>query len=145
MRFSTYQPWAPVRRMHRDFERMLDNNHQNQADGASEVTWRPSVDISENDERWLLAAEIPGVDPKDINITAEDGLLVIEGEKSPVIDANDNLHRTERITGRFYRRFTLPQGADVQKITANSKNGVLSLSIPKQADKQPQRIQIESE
>lgn len=144
MRFANYQPWTPVR-LHRDLNRALNSACQLNDSDTNEVTWRPAVDISENAERWLLAAEIPGVDPKDINITAEDGALVIEGEKTTFFEEQDDQHRTERLTGRFYRRFSLPKSADVQKITANSKNGVLTLSIPKQAEKQAQRIQIEAD
>lgn len=143
MRFTTYEPWTPLRRFQRELDRAWRTDQANESD-AGEVTWRPSVDISENDARWLLAAELPGVDKSDINITAEDGFLVIEGEKTTVVEDNDNQHRAERITGRFYRRFSLPKGADVQNITATSKNGVLTLSIPKQPEKVPQRIQIEA-
>ncbi|HHJ36084.1 MAG TPA: Hsp20/alpha crystallin family protein, partial [Gammaproteobacteria bacterium] len=97
------------------------------------ANWAPSVDISEDDKAFTLLADIPGVDPKDIDISMEKGVLTIKGERQSVdTEENENFRRVERQSGQFYRRFTLPDSADADKIEAKSEHGVLTVTIPKQ-------------
>ena len=92
----------------------------------------------------MLHADLPGIDPKDIEITMENGVLTIRGERAHEADANTNAYRrVERTTGRFFRRFTLPDSADAERITATGKHGVLEITIPKHARVQPRRIAVE--
>jgi len=115
------------------------------SDDASVATanWAPSVDISENDKEFTLLADIPGVDPKDIDISMEKGVLTMKGERqSEKVEEGENYRRVERESGQFYRRFTLPDSADADKIEATSANGVLTITIPKQEVAISRRIEV---
>jgi len=114
-------------------------------DDASVATanWAPSVDIREDDKAFTLLADIPGVDPKDIDISMEKGVLTIKGERqSENIEENETYRRVERLSGQFYRRFTLPDSADPDKIEARSDHGVLTITIPKQEVAVSRRIEV---
>jgi HSP20 family protein len=107
--------------------------------------WVPAVDVKEEDTRFIITADIPGVDPKDIEVTAENNMLTIKGErKTESEEEKEGYKRIERSRGTFYRRFSLPDTADVDKIRADSKNGVLQLTIPKRASKQGHKIEVKS-
>ncbi len=115
-------------------------------DDASVATanWAPSVDISENDKAFTLVADIPGVNPDDIDISMEKGVLTIKGERNTEnIEEKENYRRVERQSGSFYRRFTLPDSADAEKIAAKSEHGVLTITIPKQEVAVSRRIEIQ--
>jgi HSP20 family protein len=110
----------------------------------AEAEWMPSVDIQELPEYYLLSADIPGVDPKQIDISVERNILTVKGERQAIESTEDSgFKRIERIYGRFQRRFTLPENADVDNITANGQNGVLEIRIPKQQVAAPRRITVE--
>ena len=116
-----------------------------EADQSNVVTsqWTPRVDIKEEDTRFVIFADIPGVDPKDIEITMEKGILSIKGErKSENTAENGKLTRVERSYGSFYRRFALPDSADAEGIKAVGKNGVLEITIPKRPETAPRRINV---
>jgi HSP20 family protein len=114
-------------------------------DQSSVVTsqWAPRVDIREEDKRFVILADVPGVEPKDIEISMEKGILSIKGErKAEIKEEAGKLTRIERSYGAFYRRFALPDSADADGITAAGKHGVLEISIPKKAEVAPRRIEI---
>ncbi len=103
------------------------------------------MDVHEEDTQFLLHVDLPGVDPKAVEITSEQGVLTIRGRREDARrEARDGYRRIERINGEFLRRFSLPETADVQNIKAKSVNGVLEVSIPKLAQVQPQRITVEA-
>lgn len=112
-------------------------------DSAATAAWAPSVDITENDKAFTLLADIPGVNPDDIEISMEKGVLTIKGERSTEnVEEGENYRRVERQTGQFYRRFTLPDSADADKIEAKSEHGVLKITIPKQEVAISRRIEV---
>lgn len=130
-----------------DLQRELYNPEYNRLsdDDASIATasWTPSVDISEDDKAFTLLADIPGVDPNDIDISMEKGVLTIKGERQSVsAEEGENFKRVERQSGQFYRRFTLPDSADADKIEAKSVHGVLTITIPKQEVAVSRRIEV---
>jgi HSP20 family protein len=140
MTIVSYEPWALVSRFQRQLERALGDS----ADGAS-VSWIPHVDIHEEAERFVVVADLPGVDGKDIDITADKGVLTIKGERrSEKKSSQDGYQRVERATGTFLRRFTLPESADAEAIKATHVNGVLEVAIPKRPQEQPRRIEIKA-
>ena len=107
--------------------------------------WLPSVDIQEEDQRYVVHADLPGVAPEDIEVTLEDGVLAIQGSRSANSDEEKEGYRhVERVTGRFQRRFRLPDTTDAAAISAVNRNGVLEVSIPKQEKLQPQRIEVQA-
>ncbi|MFK8028777.1 MAG: Hsp20/alpha crystallin family protein [Gammaproteobacteria bacterium] len=142
MRYTTYDSLTPVRRqVQREIDRVWNAYRDTDTNRS---TFAPAVDISETSERWLLAAELPGVQADDIEITSEDGHLIVKGTKANGKSDDENLteHRLERVFGEFYRKFTLPKTANTEDISAVSKDGVLHISIPKQAEVQPKRIPV---
>ena len=117
------------------------------SDESSVVTskWMPLVDIREEPERFVLHADIPGVDPQDIEVQMDKGLLTIKGERRAERSAqNERYSRVERLHGSFHRRFALPDSADPEGITASGSNGVLEILIPKRPESTPRRIQVGS-
>lgn len=110
---------------------------------VSTSQWTPAVDIKEEDGRYLIRADVPGINPEEIELTMEDGVLTIKGErKSETETREEGYTRMERVKGSFYRRFNLPDTADSDSISANSSNGVLEVSIPKKPALQPRRIEV---
>jgi HSP20 family protein len=109
------------------------------------VAWIPSVDVREEDTRFVVLADLPGVDSKDIEITAEKGVLTLRGErKSEARSEGSGFERVERVAGSFLRRFTLPETANADGISARHVNGVLEVTIPKQEQVQPKRITVQA-
>ena len=147
MAITRYSPWqVHGGNFHDDIRNVFDRFfHAGETDQSNVVTsqWTPRVDIKEEDSRFVILADIPGVDPKDIEITMEKGILSIKGErKSETTEQNGKLTRTERSHGLFYRRFALPDSADAEGIKAVGKHGVLEVSIPKRPETAPRRINV---
>ena len=140
MQLIRYQPWGAFDLV----DRLMAGHHGRfAADTAAAAEWAPSVDIKEEAERFVIHADVPGVDPKDIEISMEDGVLSLSGErKSEIRDQQDGWKRVERHSGRFLRRFTLPEGTDAEGISAQGNHGVLEIVIPKLAKVAPKRIQV---
>lgn len=108
-----------------------------------EQDWTPAVDIREEDNQYLLTADIPGVDRKDIEITLDEGILTVKGERSTVTEASEQgYRRRERTHGTFMRQFTLPDTVNTTNISASVKDGVLEISIPKQEKPEARRITV---
>ena len=144
MQLNRIEPWTFFNLMNRDLERMFGRNYGDD-DSAIIADWVPSADVLELEDRFVLRADLPGVDPKAIDVNMEKGLLTISGERQAVEDADNAVTRhIERGCGRFHRRFSLPDSADAESITARSANGVLEITIPKLARVQARRITVSS-
>ena len=103
------------------------------------------MDIIEKNDAFLLRADVPGVKPEDIDISMENGVLTVSGHRfQEAADDTDGAKRMERSYGRFYRRFTLPETASADDITARCADGILEVSIPKQPEVKARRITVES-
>ena len=148
MNVVRYEPWGLLRRFNDDVNQLFSESRNlpvTEGDRSSIVTsnWSPAVDIKEEDERFVLKADIPGVDPKDIDVSMEDGVLTIKGERKHESEEEaEGYKRVERSYGSFYRRFSLPDTADAERVTAKGKDGVLEVFIPKQEKVQPRRITV---
>ncbi len=115
MTIVRYEPWALLSRFQRQFERAVGESADGA--GAANVSWIPHVDVREEAERFLVAADLPGVEGKDIEVTADKGVLTIRGERhSESKTSADGFERVERATGTFLRRFSLPESADAEAI-----------------------------
>ena len=144
MNMMRYEPWSLLDQIRREMDRAMDTST---AEGSSVATsdWAPAVDIKEDAESFLIVADIPGVDPKDIEVHMDNGVLTIKGEKeSEKKDEREGYKRVERSFGSFYRRFSLPDTADPNGISARSNNGVLEVRIAKQERVQPRKISVGS-
>jgi HSP20 family protein len=141
-----YEPWAVVNRLHQSLDHLFGEALSSpEASSSPNVTWVPRVDIHEEKDRFVVLADVPGVDPKDIDITAENGVLTVRGERrSEKRETENGYERVERVAGTFLRRFTLPEGANTESIKAKQTNGVLEVTIPKQPQVQPRRISIDA-
>ena len=106
--------------------------------------WVPAVDIKEAKNAYEVVADVPGVEPKDIDVSLDDGVLTVKGErKSESKNEGEGYTRTERTYGSFYRRFTLPDTADADNISAKTEHGVLKPCIPKKEKAMPKKITVE--
>ena len=144
MSLVRYDPLFSVRQLQDDINRLFSGWSTNDSSGVT-ADWVPSVDINEFDDKFQLFVDVPGVDPKDVEITLEAGVLTITGERfaqAGMADENVVSRRAERGTGRFYRRFILPETVDADKVKARDRHGVLEILIPKQAKAQPRRIKV---
>ena len=144
MGLMRYEPWNLLDQMRREMERAMDTRAE---EGSSVATsdWVPAVDIKEEDDAFVIVADIPGVDPKDIEVHMDNGALTIKGEKeTEKRDEREGYKRVERTFGSFYRRFGLPDTADPEKIGAKSHNGVLEVRIGKHERVQPRKIAVDS-
>ena len=138
-------PWSLMPRLQDEINRLFGNVTENDSSAAT-ATWVPAVDIHEYGDRFEFYVDLPGVEPKSVELTLEGGILTLSGDR---VDQNLSKRgedaqylRTERGQGRFHRRFVLPDTADGEKVNATGKNGVLTVTIPKQAKAMPRRIQI---
>jgi HSP20 family protein len=137
MRIARFEPWPAIDLLQRDLHRT--------APRAAPAGWKPAVDIIEEKDRFLLRADVPGVIAADIDISMDAGVLTISGERLAEERGEDSdVQRTERSTGRFSRRFTMPETADAESITAKSSNGILEVVIPKLPEVQARRITVEA-
>jgi len=146
MTITRYSPWAQPQRFQDEIKQVFERFFgEDETDQSNVVTsqWTPRVDIKEEDKRFVILADIPGVDPKDIEISMDKSILTIRGErKAEIKEQNGKVTRVERAYGAFYRRFALPDSADAEGISAAGKHGVLEISIPKKPEAAPRRIEI---
>ncbi len=130
-----------------DLTSILDNSLRtgNQDDSNVESSrWLPAVDIKEEADKFILAVDIPGVNPKQVEISMENNVLTLKGSREESVnDDKRSYHRIERIKGSFYRRFTLPDTADAEQVTAKSKHGVLEIIIGKKKALQARKITVD--
>lgn len=148
MHITRFEPWSLMNLLQRDFEQMAGRRFatgNTDDNGNSVADYVPAVDVVEENDRFVLRADLPGVDPKNITISMENGALSLTGERHAEKSENANgLHRIERLSGKFYRRFSLPESADAENITAKSANGILEVAIPKKPILQARRITVEA-
>jgi HSP20 family protein len=127
--------------MQDEMNRLLDDRLTSR--GGESVGWTPSVDIFEDAEGISLRFDLAGVDPKDVDIRFENGVLTLRGErKLEREDQRENYHRVELSYGTFTRSFSLPGTIDAEKIKAESKNGILMVLLPKKPEAKPKSIQV---
>ncbi|HZD51614.1 MAG TPA: Hsp20/alpha crystallin family protein [Woeseiaceae bacterium] len=147
MNVTRFEPWRLFDVLHRDLDEIAGRRFSAAigADGDLVADWVPAVDVIEEKDRFVLRADVPGVDPDAIDVSMEQGILTLAGarqEASP--EPFEGLKRIERASGRFRRRFTLPEAADAEHITARTSNGILEVTIPKQPEVQPRRITVQA-
>jgi len=147
MNIIQYDPWRRLQQLQREMGSLFDPRLNTDDDSASMATsdWVPAVDIKEEDNRFLIIADVPGVEPNDIEVHMENGVLSIKGERREEHkEEKEGYKRIERTYGNFHRRFNLPDTADAEGITAKSRNGSLEISIPKREElTQTRRITVE--
>jgi HSP20 family protein len=133
-----YEPWGLLNRLRRELDQSFETV-------ARDASWTPPVDIHEEANQFVVRADLPGVKPADIEITAEKGVLSLRGARN-FEQQNDDGHysRVERVSGKFVRTFTLPENVQTDAIKAQFKDGVLELTIPKVAKAEPRKIEVQA-
>jgi len=149
MYVTRYEPRNFFREMSEEFNRLFSGRLGTylplDETSLSESGWLPAVDIKEEDNRFLVRADLPGVDPKNVEITLQNGTLSIKGKReSEVKQDGEDYRRVERVYGEFYRRFALPDSADSDKVSAKYDKGVLEIEIGKSEARKPKRITVKS-
>lgn len=145
MNVRRFEPWSLVDMLHRDLDRLAARHPPAGESDAVVADWVPAVDIIEEKARFVLRADVPGVAPADIDVSMDAGVLTIAGQRAQEAHSEDaGLQRVERASGRFFRRFSLPDTADAEHISAQCRNGILEVSIPKQPQVQARRIEVQA-
>ena len=142
--------WRPMREMvgiqdemNRLFDRFFSRDLMDGEEFLQPSQWSPSMDISENKDEFVVSAELPGMNKDDIQVTYVDGSLKIEGERhKEKEDKNVNYHRIERVHGKFCRSFQLPTAIQHNKISAEFKDGILTIRLPKAEEARPRAIDV---
>jgi HSP20 family protein len=133
-----------LHRLSQEWDQLFEPSYPEDNSLVETSHWAPCVDIKEEPERFVLYADIPGVDPDDIEIAMEDGVLTIKGERiHSKKEEREGYTRVERSKGSFYRRFALPDTADPDRVTAKGKHGVLEIIIPKREKAKSKKIKVE--
>jgi len=145
----TTNRWNPFRELaefERGLERFFGHTPATNGDGEEPITervWEPLTDVTEDDKEFLLKVELPEMKKEDVKVTVENGALRISGErKAEKEEKTKKYHRIERSYGSFFRSFTLPETADGTKVTADYKDGVLKVRVPKTESAKPKAINV---
>jgi len=147
MAIVRFEPFRDLTSLQERMNRLFSESYRSQQTGDDDWalggTWAPAVDIYEQDNNIVLKAELPGVDPKDVDIQLENNTLTLRGERKLDKEVKkENYHRVERAYGTFTRSFTLPAVVDQNNIKAEFKDGVLRVTLPKREEAKPKQIQI---
>jgi HSP20 family protein len=147
----TWDPtrWAPFKELEEITERFnrlfgrLPARRESGRESLTVADWAPTVDIAEDDKEYLIKAEIPEVDKKDVKVTVQEGVLTIQGERKQEKEENGRrFHRIERSYGSFVRSFSLPEDVAEDKVKAEFKDGVLFVHLPKAERPQPKAVEV---
>ncbi|HEY8203264.1 MAG TPA: Hsp20/alpha crystallin family protein [Pyrinomonadaceae bacterium] len=148
MTITRYDPFRDLRSLQDEVNRLFTGNVGRTFDdeGIARGSWNPSVDIYENKEQIVLEAELPGMNREDFDLSIENNVVTLRGERRfEKKDDTDNYHRVERAYGSFTRSFTLPNTVTAEGATADYRNGVLRVTIPKREETKARRIEVKGE
>lgn len=146
MNVIRWEPFGAMEDMVNRFPSMFERWARLSGGGEKGTGWSPSVDISETDQEYLIRAALPAVRKEDVNVTVEDGMLTVSGERRQREEQKDEkFHKVESFYGSFSRSFSLPEGTDPSAIRAESKDGVLTIHVPKMkaAARKPTTIKVQ--
>ena len=137
------EPFRGLSTLQDQFNRLFNEQFRNHAEESALTTWAPSVDIYETPNELVVKADLPDVNEKDIDVRVENNLLTLRGErKFEKSVSEENYLRVERTYGSFSRSFSLPNTVDVEKIGAEYKNGVLTVTLPKREESKPRQVKV---
>jgi HSP20 family protein len=143
MAVAAYEPFVLINQLQNEVNRLFATRVAKRR-GEANADWVPPVDIREEADQYVITADLPGVDTKEIEVTMEKGVLSLRGKRAPEPAVEDKaVTRRERPAGSFHRSFVMPESADAEGITALGKNGVLQVLIPKRQKPRARRIQVE--
>lgn len=138
---TRWEPFRDLARLQDEMNRLFTDDRL--IKGGESVGWTPACDIYEDEEAMRVRFELAGIDPKNVEVRFENGVLTLRGErKLENEDRRDNYHRIELPYGTFTRSFSLPGTVDAEKIRAESRDGILTVTLPKRAEAKPRSIQV---
>lgn len=147
-RIVRWDPFRNLASLYSRLDRLFDGSLRGLQGGQREealegAAWAPAVDILDKENEIVLRADLPGIDPKDVDIQGQNGTLTLRGEQKFESDVKeDNFRRIERVYGTFVRSFSLPQSVDSEKVGAEYTNGVLEVTLPKRPEAKPKQIKV---
>ncbi len=146
MAIMRYEPIQLLNQLQREVNRLFETSRSGDEEtGHVLADWMPAVDIKEEANQFVIHADLPGVHLQDLEVTLENGVLTLRGQRaSDRQEQTEQYRRVERVRGTFLRRFSLPDVADADKVSAKCKDGVLEVLVPKREAAQPRRIAIAS-
>ena len=137
------EPFRGLSTLQDQFNRLFNEQFRNQAEESALTTWAPSVDIYETPNELIVKADLPDVNEKDIDVRVENNLLAIRGERKFDKSVSEESYlRVERTYGAFSRSFSLPNTVNAEKIGAEYKNGVLTVTLPKREESKPRQVKV---
>ena len=141
-----FNPWREFENIHSTFDRffnsVVDRSFEEPHTSRTLESWSPAVDVHEDGSEIVYTIELPGFEKKEIDISINEGLLAISADRNFEDKKETKYHHVERSYGKFYRNFRLPNSVDETKISAELKNGVLSLRLPKREEVKPRQIPV---
>jgi HSP20 family protein len=140
---ARWMPQQDLNTLHNQLNRLFEPFSRMAEEDLVAGAWVPPVDVAETQEKIIVRAEVPGMRQEDIRIEYENGMLTIRGERKFEKQQGVTYHRIERTHGNFSRSFTLPRTIDPEKITANYREGILEVEVPKKEEAKPRQIRIE--
>ena len=144
MSVSRWDPFQDLLAIQDEMNQVFGRARQGQGQGGGRM-WAPALDISERKDAYVVTVEVPGVNPDDLDITLEDGLLTIQGERQFTQESTEQqFHRVERRYGSFRRSITLPSQVQADAIEASFENGVLEVVVPKAEEAKPKKISVKA-
>ncbi len=143
MYLTVSKPRVPFGALACNIDRWFDDMFSGRPMVESEMGWVPRADVHENDNAFVVQLDLPGVEKDNVKVKFEDNTLVVSGERKYESNTDEkNFHRVERIYGTFTRSIAVPKDVDADKISANFKNGVLEITLPKAEEVKPKEIEI---
>ena len=140
---NVYRPGGLISQLNDEMNRLFAMSAGQDDVSAKSGDWVPAVDIAEDDNAYTIHADVPGVKPEDVEIELENGVLTLKGKRDETKrEEGEGYRRVERVSGQFYRRFTMPETVNADAISAKTEHGVLETVIPKQPKPEPKRIKV---
>lgn len=143
MNLVRFDPFRDLEEMSTRLNKFFGQSAARQPEVDGFADWAPAIDVQETDKEYLVKADLPEVQKDDIKVGIEDSVLTVQGErKQEKEEKNKKFHRIERSYGKFVRRFTVPLGIDESKVSAEFKDGVLNVRLPKSATTKPHAVEV---
>lgn len=140
---NVYRPGSLINQLNDEMNRLFAMSAGQDDVSAKSGDWVPAVDIFEDENAYKIHADVPGVKPEDVEVELENGVLTLKGKRDETKkEEGEGYRRVERVSGQFYRRFTMPETVNADAISAKTEHGVLEIVIPKQPKPEPKRIKV---